>query len=223
MKKIENSIKNELINPLGGVSINIGEIALDSVLEDSVLKEIPIIGTIASICKVGMNIKDRYFAKKILRFLEAVKNKGTDDEFYNDFREKMKDKEYAQKIVERIVIIIDDMKEETSAVYLAALFRAYIDKYITFTEFKRFSHYIDEYEYLDFEFLRMLDNRIMQEVDFAEENTTTNESHTFRFIQLGYVTVKNVYGFTYGKSEVKSIYSITEIGTKFLNAIQSTY
>jgi hypothetical protein len=46
------------------IIVDISEILADNLLEDGILKEIPIIGTILKLGKFTLNIKDHLFIKK---------------------------------------------------------------------------------------------------------------------------------------------------------------
>jgi hypothetical protein len=50
----------------------LGEVALDSLLSDGVLKEIPIVGTALTMLKAGNDIAAFFFAKKVIQFLVEV-------------------------------------------------------------------------------------------------------------------------------------------------------
>lgn len=53
---------------------DIGEVVLDSALEDGVLKDIPIIGAIVGAYKCIRNIDDMLFTKKLIAFLWGFKD-----------------------------------------------------------------------------------------------------------------------------------------------------
>lgn len=48
------------------------EIAVDSILQDSPIRDIPIIGWIAGIWKTGASIKEAWFARKVMHFLKEL-------------------------------------------------------------------------------------------------------------------------------------------------------
>jgi hypothetical protein len=66
---IQNSFNTTLVDSnLENLGIDISELALDSVLKDGLLKDIPIVGTIVNFVKLGVNIHDRLFLKKYCHF-----------------------------------------------------------------------------------------------------------------------------------------------------------
>lgn len=70
-----NSLKDELVSTIS----EFVEIGLDSVMEESILKDIPIVKTAVSLYKIGHGIKDRYNIKKLVAFLNEI-NYGIADE-----------------------------------------------------------------------------------------------------------------------------------------------
>ncbi len=53
---------------------DIGELIIDAVLNDSTIKEIPILGSIVGVGKCIKNVSDIIFAKKLIAFLIPIKD-----------------------------------------------------------------------------------------------------------------------------------------------------
>lgn len=60
------------IKELGSLALSYGELRLDSVLDDGVSKDVPILGTIVSLVKFGFNLRDRLYFNKICKFLAEI-------------------------------------------------------------------------------------------------------------------------------------------------------
>ena len=54
---------------LGELSADAVELVIDSTMKDGIVKDIPIVGTIFNLAKLGAGIRDLLLAKKLLRFL----------------------------------------------------------------------------------------------------------------------------------------------------------
>lgn len=69
------SLKASLFNPISTSMsdslIDIAELGLDSVLQDGVLKDVPIFGTIASLCKTGVNLRERNLIRQTAVFITS--------------------------------------------------------------------------------------------------------------------------------------------------------
>lgn len=68
--KLTKTIKEDL----SALSRDYIEIAIDSFLQDGVLKDLPVIGSVVSLLKVGKTINDIFFTQKILYFLHGIKD-----------------------------------------------------------------------------------------------------------------------------------------------------
>ena len=74
---MKNDINNSLIRTIGksgldDIASELGEVALDSIIDNDSLNQIPIIGTLRSIYKLGHGISDYIFIEKLLRFLTEL-------------------------------------------------------------------------------------------------------------------------------------------------------
>ena len=71
--KIEgNLIKSITTSRATEISSQLGEVALDKILNEGVVKDIPIIGSAISFIRVGNDIQAYYFTKKIIKFLTQL-------------------------------------------------------------------------------------------------------------------------------------------------------
>jgi hypothetical protein len=124
------------------VFTDLGETALDTVLEEGVLKEIPLIGSFFGLAKATMSIQDKLFTKKMLTFLLQLKN--TDPESRKKQIEKIdSDPDYKAKVGEKLLYIIDKCEDNEKAIYLGQLFQCYIEEKINYEDFLRASKCIE--------------------------------------------------------------------------------
>ena len=65
---LNDELANELVSETRDIMIDYLQLAITDIFEDHLLSEIPVVKTIAAICKTGLAIRDRYFAKKLLAF-----------------------------------------------------------------------------------------------------------------------------------------------------------
>src|SRR5688572_29143346 len=54
------------------LSFEVAEIGIDAMLQDPLLQQIPIVGTLASVASGGFAVRDAIFLKKVLRFLSHL-------------------------------------------------------------------------------------------------------------------------------------------------------
>lgn len=124
--------------------VDISEIALDTLLEESILKEIPIVKTVVNLSKIGFAIREKHMLKKTLMFINKLNSNGVASIEYVKYKSKLKNKDkILYKELENILIIIDRIIEENKSIILANLFYNYILKNITWEEFQELSVIVD--------------------------------------------------------------------------------
>ncbi len=134
-KNIEN-LSKEIIKPSLDLGKDYAEIGLDELLEEGILKEIPVVKTLVAIVKTGVAVKQRFFIKKFLVFLKESKSGDPNSEAAKEFEEKFEnDKSFRNKVTEQVLIFIEDLDSLNKSRILAHLFRAYLAKEI---DWKRF-------------------------------------------------------------------------------------
>src|SRR5690606_4404137 len=122
--------------------VDLGETAIDTILEDGILRDIPFLGTIFGLTKATMSIQDKLFVKKILTFLLQLKD--TDLEQRRKQIEKIdRDSKYKIKVGEKLLYIIDKCEDNEKAVYLGKLFQCYIEEKLSYEDFLRASKCIE--------------------------------------------------------------------------------
>jgi hypothetical protein len=137
IKKISNSFGQTLKDSnLQNVSIGIAETLSDSMLEDGLLKDIPIIGTIVGLGKTSIKIPDLLFLKKVISFLSELENVSIND------RKEMIDKidsseKFRIKVGEKLLYIIDKCDDHENAQYVSKLFAGYLEREIDYPDFLR--------------------------------------------------------------------------------------
>lgn len=139
------SLKETIFKPIADnmsdVLIEIAESGIDSVLPDSVIKEIPIIKTINSLCKVGLNIRENYLIRKTAKFLVAFKQGKLSEQQIQLYRKQLESNpKKVEKELGRVIILLERMLEEQQADLLGRIYISYIrgdiswDKFIELSE-----------------------------------------------------------------------------------------
>lgn len=130
------AIKNSLVKEWGGTIDDFLEVPLDSILEESVLRDIPIVGTIGAICKTGIHIRERHLLKETLLFVESLNEGAVSKEKIQRHKEKLdSNPKMAEKELERILLILDSHISNNQSVRLGHFYRAYINGAISWDKF----------------------------------------------------------------------------------------
>lgn len=154
MENSENTIQQALdltltdsnLTNLGG---DILEIGIDAILKDGLLKDIPIVSTIVNLSRTGANIQDRLFLKKLLFFLNQIKDVPAHQ------RKQMiesidSSKEYRVRVGEKLMYIIDSSHDHETSELISVVFRAYLEGRISYEDFLLASSSLNKLSIRDF-------------------------------------------------------------------------
>ena len=141
MKLVDSLIKTISNSDLTALSGELGEVIIDSTLEDGVLKDIPIVGSMVGLFKTGVTIKDALFTKKLIVFLQGLSDIPIEKR--NAMIESLDDPKTNEKAGEKLLIIIERLDSSEKAKILAKAFRVYIEKSIDRDEFWRVTFIIN--------------------------------------------------------------------------------
>jgi hypothetical protein len=154
-----DSISKELIQTSLDLGTDYSELVLDSVFNESFLKEIPFVKTIYSLGKIGYNIKERFFVKKMLCFPSEFHNRTASPGRIEDFKNKFEsDPKYKAKVTELIMVYNDSFLEIEKSKIFAKLFIAYISNAYDWNHFRLLSSYLGGINLEGVRFLAQLSN-----------------------------------------------------------------
>ena len=107
-------------------------------IEEGLLRDIPIIGSIAAIGRTGLMLRERIFVKKLLSFLIDLDDISDADRA--EFQKKVEsDQALANRVGETLLSLLDKFDTTDKCKLLARLFTAYLGRKIVFEEFMRYS------------------------------------------------------------------------------------
>ena len=145
---LRNSISEEATNSL----TEIAEIGLDSVLDDGLLKDIPVISTAFSLYKIGRSVKERHYVKKLAQFVCALNNGAVDEESREYYKRKLEGNDMQRnQELEYIMVLIDRYISYDKPDMLAKLYLAYLREDILWQEFAMYAEVIDRFLPGDYE------------------------------------------------------------------------
>ena len=141
-----DSIKEEV----GACISDLTEVGLDAIMDDGVLKDIPILSTAVVLYKIGYSIHERHHLKKLIIFLHEI-NKGIANEQKRVwYQQKFKSNEkFRNKEIEYLLVLIDRYISYDKSQLLAKLYMAYLDGIIIWEELTMYAEVIDRFLLLD--------------------------------------------------------------------------
>ncbi|WP_312345701.1 hypothetical protein [Chryseobacterium binzhouense] len=165
---LSNSFSSEITNTTLDLAIDYAEVGMDEFF-DGILKEIPFVKTLYSFGKIGYSVKERFFVKKLLTFLQEFHSKEIPDDKLIKFRLKFEtDKKYKEKVVENLLVYTDTFLNIEKAKIFANLFRSYINEIYDWKYFLGLADCLNSININAFDFLKEL-SEINYEISEAPE------------------------------------------------------
>ena len=121
--KLEGKLVESLeVKELGSLTADYAELGLDSILDDGIVKDIPILRTAVSLVKIGLNVRDRIYIKKIYGFLAQVGQTTQEqrDKFIKDNCQNVRQFE------EAVMLILEQADNMNKSVLIGKIFKACI-------------------------------------------------------------------------------------------------
>lgn len=202
---MNNVEKSEILS----LSKDLGEFAIDSMLEDGLFKDIPLVGTGISFVKLLNSVSDRILLSKLIHFINELGLKDQDE--VDEFKEKyFKDKDYA-KFGSKILLVINQSDNVTKIKWLAKSLRLYVDRELTKEEFLRITSIINNAYVEDVQKISIFkhQNEILAHNDKVE---TYVLDHLF---SIGLLESHGLDGGDYGGENGGTIYRLNKYGNLF--------
>ena len=173
---MKNSIITEFNNSLvintSDVIQDYMEIGIDSLFENELAKQVPIIKTLVGIAKVGKDLSERNFTKNLIIFLNEL-NAGTiDREKLIKHQEKLNnDAKLAEKELGRILIILNQVIDNEKSYFLSKLYKAYVNEIINWDLFCEYSEMLNR--------LYLQDLNVLRQVNIGDLSATSGHPELF--------------------------------------------
>lgn len=138
--KIEGKLVESLeAKELGSLTADYAELGLDAILDDGLAKDIPIVGMLIKAAKLGLNIRDRIYAKKIIGFLVQVGQTSQEqrDEFVRKKCGNLK------RFEEAVLLIIDQADRIEKTALIGKIFKACILGKVAYEDTIRLSEMVN--------------------------------------------------------------------------------
>lgn len=195
------------------LAVEYGEMAVDQLIEDDLLREVPLIGTGVKVIKVIVAVKDVIFQRNLTRFRYHLGD--VSEEKKRDFINKLeRDDDYRQKVGENLVLLLHRIDDVRKCEVIARIFRAFLEGTLTEQQFEKLRVAVDRMRYYDLPAL----------VDFysdsPSEEILSNDSLRQEFLHWGLADFEFADGLTFGKA---GYYKKNIIGELFVRIAQDDF
>lgn len=200
-KRLEGKlVQSFAVKELGDLTAEYAELSFDSILGDGIFKDIPILRTIVSLAKIGFNIRDRIYAKKILNFLAQVGQ--TTREQRDNFTKKYCDD--VKRFEETVMLILEQADRIEKTTLIGKIFRACVLGEISYEDTLALSNMVNKALWSDIEAIKSknynpeinmrLCNCGLLNLDWARKTTQDLSKRIISKVEFGgFKTMRNKY------------------------------
>lgn len=221
MDKLVDDFEKSLFYSSKDVISDYLEIGIDSLMNEGILKEIPIVNTIVGVLKIGKNVHDRNLLKQTLTFINEFNNNKISRDKLEQYKITIENNpKRCEEELGRILLLLNNFIDKEKSIMLAKIFKAYIEKIINWNEFCEYSEIINRLFIQDINLLNMIyDGRVTD---------TTNIGDLYRVERLNSL---GIIGISFKSTRITTIngvqqenrqdsyLSMNSNGRKFMNII----
>lgn len=178
---IFESIKsNEILE----ISTDIVESGIDQLIDNELLKDIPILGTGYKLITFANKITESFYIQKILKFLFQIQDISLEKRI--EFIEKLEKEKETKKVGEKLLITLNRLDDSDKAIVIGKLFKATIEGEIILNDFLRLNYIIEKSYYQDLRILKTnvylnnIDNDIksyLHQIGLLKQTIKDNKEH----------------------------------------------
>lgn len=207
---LENSLSSDICDTVG----DLVEVGRDAVMDDGILKDIPILSTVVGLYRIGYTIRERHEIKQLALFVAELNRGCTDESKRKQLLEKLNsDTRKSKQEIEYILVVLDNYLEYEKSQMLAKLYIAYLEGTITWAEFAEYASMVKQ--------LIPGDLKLLEERHMVRKQSQCAE--LLRLLSLGLMYQQDSPLFPDGdytviKNELAS-FTITEFGDKFIEIV----
>lgn len=194
---LTRSVATESLADLLG---KVSETALDYVLEPGILRDIPVIGVITGMMKVGRDMRDSLFLRKVVIFLKEISKTSAEDraKFVAQFDSNEKQHEFGQAIL----TLLDRSEDMSKPRLIAKIVAAHIQGHIDSAKTMRLCAIVNRCYTQD---LRILEN-------FSEGTQGNNSAIAESLLSVGLLSHGGIDGGTWEGRDGGVIFVMNEYG-----------
>lgn len=216
MDKIIPSFSSSLFDGSKDSIGDIVEIGIDSLLDDGLFKDIPIVNMLVGVKNTYQNIHDRNLLKQTLAFIKQFNSGTIDQNKLVKYKELINsDSKKAEKELGRVLIILNSTVDMEKSQMLANLYKAYINEKINWNQFCEFSEIIKMIFLNDFNIIKLIYNHQVTDTSGIEIYPID------RLSSLGIVNtaMKSIMISNSANSRSDKYVNLTTIGEKFYESV----
>lgn len=196
-------MKSEPVNTVMDALSGVSEVALDSIIEDGFLKDIPLVGTALGVARTCSSVRDQLFLYRVKSFIEGCRAGKVEGHNF-----ALGDEKKSKRVGETLLFILDSASSTFKAELLGHLFAGLVEKRVD----------IDFFEHA---------SEAVHAANSCDLRAFVEEEKIIEFDQRDHMRNLSNQGFTrpYGDDTFENIrsiyYELTDLGRTFLSVMGS--
>ena len=168
---IEDSLWETITDPSINITFDLTEIIVDKVLDEGVLRDLPIVNAIKSIVEAGFSIRDRLFLRKLFLFMKSS-SVDRNSFKYIKFMDKIKKDNMKNELTQYLIELIDKTTDQIKIPIFSKLFDSIIEKELNWSEFYYLSICLNNLHPLGIDFIReiMAKKNVSENINISRDN-----------------------------------------------------
>lgn len=167
------------------IATDLLKVGIDSVLDEGLLRDIPIVSVIVGTARVVQDVRDRHLLVQTLEFIRALQEQSIPGDELDRHRRKLDaNPEYAEEELGRVLVILDATLDREKSRLLAGLYAALVRERIDWDRFCELTEVVNR--------MFMTDLPTLRAVATGEVQDTTQCGDAYRadrLSSLGLVTL----------------------------------
>jgi len=142
-KDIELSLIDSVaVDKLKDILLDLSEVGIDTILNNDLIKSIPIVGIISKIYGATVSVREHIFLRKVLSFLSETSN-SSDEDRKNFLTKISRTKGLKEKIASSLLLRLDRLDDMDKPKLIGRIYTAHILEKISLDEMNRFTMIVD--------------------------------------------------------------------------------
>ena len=198
---LEAAVSGALTAPgLDDLAAEYAELGLDGFMDDSIVAELPVAKTILSVVRVGVGIRNRLFARKLLDFLSGFR--GVSEWERRDMVSRIEaDPGYGRRVGEHLTELLERIETIKKPRMVATIFRAYAENSIDVNMLHRLNHCVERIPVYAIAEVRHFATRKTEKL--GSQSRIVGTARVMDFVNAGLVDIGSaIGGLTYVPNDV---------------------
>ena len=220
MEKLIDDFEKSLFNPVQPVVIDLTELSIDSLMDDGILKDLPIVSTIIGVLKISKNIHDRNLLKQTLNFINEFNSNQIDEYKLNNYKKLVEtDSKKCEEELGRVLLLLDRFIDKEKSIMLAKIFKAYVEEFISWSEFCEYSEIINRLFIQDMSLLKKIYDGVVNDTSDITDTYRVERLNSLGIIGLSFKSTKISVINGIRNNRQDSYLTMNNNGEKFMNII----